>query len=70
MNIDYLTRKIKESKMTLVELSEKSKVTRQTIYNVMNKDHFPSLDTVLQICKTLNLSGTELSIVLGIKEEE
>lgn len=69
MNIDYLTRKIKESDMSVIEIAKKAKISKQTIYNIMNKSHYPELDSVLDICKVLKLNGTQLAIVLGIKGE-
>lgn len=69
MNIEYLRRKIRESDFSIVGLARKAKLTKQTIHNVLNGSHFPELDTVLEICKALNLNGTELATVLGIKGE-
>jgi len=70
MNIEYLTKKIRSSDLTIVDICKKAKIARQTIYNIMHEYVYPDLDTVLDICKVLGLNGTEIAIVIGIKGEE
>ena len=44
---------IKDSCMSVRELSQKAKISRQAIYDILSDKHKPSLLTIKKICKAL-----------------
>lgn len=45
--------------VSIVKLSEKTGVTRQTIANILNEDHKPSLLTTKKICEYFKVNFRE-----------
>lgn len=47
-------------KMSVIELSKKCKVTRQTIYNIENGTHLPNQDLTSRLSSVFNVEEHEL----------
>ena len=58
-NIQLLTEKIKESGMTMVSISKKSGILRETIYNRINGKGDFTASEIVALTKVLNLTKEE-----------
>lgn len=58
-NIDLLKEKIKDSGMTVVAISDKSGILRETLYNRLNGKGEFTASEIVGITRTLNLSKPE-----------
>ena len=58
-NIDLLKEKIDDSGMTMVAISEKSGILRETLYNRLNRKGEFTASEIVGITKALNLSRVD-----------
>ena len=67
--LEPLIRAIRESNMSIAEISRKSKICRRTIYNLIEGIHPPTANTIIKLSRAVELDDDTIIKILQLDEE-